>query len=36
MVPPFYFTSLAPWQWLGIGWIIIIGGAYGDFGGVTA
>ncbi len=25
-----YFTSLAQWQWLCIGWIIIIGGTYGD------
>lgn len=25
-----YFTSVAPWQWLCIGWIIIIGGTYGD------
>ncbi|MBS1682065.1 MAG: phosphatidate cytidylyltransferase [Bacteroidetes bacterium] len=25
-----YFTSLAPWQWLCIGWIIIVGGTYGD------
>jgi phosphatidate cytidylyltransferase len=25
-----YFTSLAQWQWLIIGWIIIIGGTYGD------
>ncbi len=25
-----YFTSLAQWQWLSIGWIIIIGGTYGD------
>jgi len=25
-----YFTSLAQWQWLCIGWIIIVGGTYGD------
>ncbi|MGC4020455.1 MAG: phosphatidate cytidylyltransferase [Cyclobacteriaceae bacterium] len=25
-----YFTTLAQWQWLCIGWIIIIGGTYGD------
>ena len=25
-----YFTSLAQWQWLCVGWIIIIGGTYGD------
>ena len=25
-----YFTSLPQWQWLCIGWIIIIGGTYGD------
>ncbi len=25
-----YLTSLAQWQWLCIGWIIIIGGTYGD------
>ncbi|MBS1491044.1 MAG: phosphatidate cytidylyltransferase [Bacteroidetes bacterium] len=25
-----YFTSLPPWQWLCVGWIIIIGGTYGD------
>jgi phosphatidate cytidylyltransferase len=25
-----YFTSLSQWQWLCIGWIIIIGGTYGD------
>jgi len=25
-----YFTSLTQWQWLIIGWIIIIGGTYGD------
>jgi len=25
-----YFTTLAPWQWLCIGWIIIVGGTYGD------
>ena len=26
----FYFVSLAQWQWLCVGWIIIIGGTYGD------
>ncbi|MBS1950459.1 MAG: Phosphatidate cytidylyltransferase [Cytophagales bacterium] len=26
----FYFTSLSQWKWLAIGWIIIIGGTYGD------
>jgi phosphatidate cytidylyltransferase len=25
-----YFSQLAQWQWLCIGWIIIIGGTYGD------
>lgn len=25
-----YFTSLALWQWLGVGCIIIVGGTYGD------
>jgi len=25
-----FFTSLAQWQWICIGWIIIIGGTYGD------
>jgi len=25
-----YFTSLPQWQWICIGWIIIVGGTYGD------